>query len=121
MKNSLLENFIFCAVKDFSCQLLRYHRKCVNLSSSHQRCSTKKAALKYFAIFTGKHQCWSLFLESLFLWILRDFKGARYYSNVVINLFNTVCNFQSMKIPVQLSSLFSKFFCYVTWFVTSPD
>ena len=29
--------------------------------SSHQRCSIKKAFLKYFAIFTGKHLCCSLF------------------------------------------------------------
>ena len=30
--------------------------------SSHQRCSIKKAVLRYFAVFTGKHLCWSLFL-----------------------------------------------------------
>ena len=28
---------------------------------------------------------------------------------------NTVCNFQSMKSPVELNSLLSKFFCYITW------
>ena len=33
----------------------------------------------------------------------------------------TVCNFQSMKSPVELNSLFSKFFCYITWFIISPD
>ena len=33
----------------------------------------------------------------------------------------TVCNFQSMKSPVELNSLFSSFFCYITWFVISPD
>ena len=32
-----------------------------------------------------------------------------------------VCNFQSMKCPVELNSLFSKFFYYTTWFVMSPD
>ena len=26
-----------------------------------------------------------------------------------------VCNFQSMKSPVELNSLLSKFFCYITW------
>ena len=26
------------------------------------KCSTKKGALKNFAVFTGKHMCWSLFL-----------------------------------------------------------
>ena len=34
---------------------------------------------------------------------------------------NTVCNFQSMKSPVELNSLLSKFFCYITWYVISPD
>ena len=32
------------------------------LRSSHQMCSVKEAVLKNFAIFTGKHLCWSLFL-----------------------------------------------------------
>ena len=32
-----------------------------------------------------------------------------------------VCNFQSMKSPVELNSLLSKFFCYITYFVISPD
>ena len=29
----------------------------------------------------------------------------------------TVCNFHSMKTPVELNSLLSKFFCHVIWFV----
>ena len=33
----------------------------------------------------------------------------------------SVCNFQSMKSPVELNSLLSKFFRYITWFVISPD
>ena len=33
--------------------------------SSHRRCSVKKAVLKNFANFTGKHLCWSLFLITL--------------------------------------------------------
>ena len=33
--------------------------------SSHQRCSIKKAVLKNFAIFTGKHLRWSFFLIKL--------------------------------------------------------
>ena len=33
----------------------------------------------------------------------------------------SVCNFQSMKTPVELNSLLWKFFCYITWFVISPD
>ena len=34
-----------------------------NERSSHWRCSIKKVVLKNFAIFTGKQQCWSLFLN----------------------------------------------------------
>ena len=30
--------------------------------SSHYRCSIKKAVLKNFVIFTGKHMCWSEYL-----------------------------------------------------------
>ena len=33
--------------------------------SNHQRCSIKKVILKNFAIFTGRHLCWSLFLIKL--------------------------------------------------------
>ena len=44
-----------------------YHKlkKCLNCRSSHQRCSIEKAVLKNFAVFTGKHQRWSLFLIEL--------------------------------------------------------
>ena len=31
--------------------------------SSHRRCSMKKAFLKYFAMFTRKHLCWSLLIK----------------------------------------------------------
>ena len=33
--------------------------------SSHRRCSIKEAVLKNFAVFTGKHLYWSLFLITL--------------------------------------------------------
>ena len=47
-----------------------YHKlkKCLNSRSSHQRCSIEKAVLKNFAIFTGKHLRWSLFLIELQVW-----------------------------------------------------
>ena len=32
------------------------------VKTSHRRCSIKKAVLKNFAIFTGKHPCWGLLL-----------------------------------------------------------
>ena len=33
--------------------------------SNHRRCSIKEAISKYFLVFTGKHQYWSLFLRKL--------------------------------------------------------
>ena len=39
-----------------------FHSPCVLFSSSHWRCSIKKAILKNFAIFIGKHLRWILFL-----------------------------------------------------------
>ena len=33
----------------------------------------------------------------------------------------SVCNFQSMKSPVELNSIFSKFFWYINWSVISPN
>ena len=47
------------------------------------------------------------------------------YSQFNICLFHrfavSVCNFQSVKSPVELNSLLSKFFSYIIWFVISPD
>ena len=34
----------------------------VKVRSSHRRCSMKKTFIKNFAMFIGKHPCWSLFL-----------------------------------------------------------
>ena len=50
----------------------------------------------------------------LILWKLPKF---RHQSPKHISL----CNFQSMKIPVELNSLFSNIFCCITWFVISAD
>ena len=45
--------------------------KCSKVSlkyrSNHRRCFVKKGDLKNFANFTGKHQCWSLFLDCNFI------------------------------------------------------
>ena len=50
-----------CKIKDQTLQMtLLYCGRTVR--SSHQRCSIKKVVFLNFAIFTGKHQCWGLFL-----------------------------------------------------------
>ena len=41
--------------------------------------------------------------------------------NVACFTRTSVCNFSSMKGPVELNSLLSKFRCCITWFVISPD
>ena len=40
--------------------------KCFHSQKQHRRCSTKKAILENFAIFTGKHLYWSLFLIDIY-------------------------------------------------------
>ena len=42
-------------------------------------------------------------------------------SNSYLLLSITVCNFQSIKSPMELYSFLSKLFCYITWLVISPD
>ena len=37
----------------------------ISFKSSHQRCSIRRTIFRNFAIFTGKHLCWSLFLIKL--------------------------------------------------------
>ena len=60
MKENSLHNFVLvCLGQDCTKQ------QPVQCRNSHQRCSVKKGVLKYFAIFTGKHLCWSFFLIKL--------------------------------------------------------
>ena len=87
---------------------------------SQRRCSIKRAILKHFAIFMGKHFCWSLFLIKLqtfrpatllkrnsnavaFLWILRNFKEHLFHRTPLdeyLRKFSTgafLCNLQIFK------------------------
>ena len=50
---------------------------------------------------------------------LRPF--SKYKNLYMLYLQCSVYNFQSMKTPVKLNSLLSKFLCYNTWFVILPD
>ena len=42
-------------------------KKTTYFKSSHQRCSIRKGILRYFAKFTGKHLCQSLFFNEVVL------------------------------------------------------
>ena len=42
---------------------------------------------------------------------------AKKHLKYILQVVKSVCNFQSMKSPVKLNSLFSKFACYMTWFL----
>ena len=53
--------YYFHKLKSYTLQT----KKILNSRSSHQRCSIEKAVFKNFAIFTGKHLCWSLLLIDL--------------------------------------------------------
>ena len=92
----------------------------------------KKTHFRIFANFTRKHLHWSLDLQfyqketptQVFFSVkFMKFLRTPILKNICERLLLTkrVCNFQSMKTPVELNSLLSKFFCYITWFVISPD
>ena len=59
IQNVSLAGFNKSFVYERACSRFRFFR------SSQRRYSIKNAALKNFAIFTGKHLCWSLFLTTL--------------------------------------------------------
>ena len=46
--------------------------------------------------------------------------NAHYFHRYVVFSYS-VCNFQSMKSPVELNSLYSKFICCITWLLLSAD
>ena len=53
----------------------------LKVRSSHWSCSVKIGVLKYFANFTGKHLCWSLFLtESSGLQLFKKVSPAQVFS-----------------------------------------
>ena len=72
--NYKIWNFVFQFLKNMKwhfgytdCLILNplAHKSIIIFGSNkcrHLRCSVKKVVLKNFAIFTGKHLCWSLFL-----------------------------------------------------------
>ena len=72
--NYKILNFVFQFLKNMKwhfgytdCLILNplAHKSIIIFGSNkcrHLRCSVKKVVLKNFAIFTGKHLCWSLFL-----------------------------------------------------------
>ena len=47
--------------------------------------------------------------------------GIRLHRIVFAWYLHSVCNFQSMKAPVELNSLLSNFFCCIAWFSATID
>ena len=75
LKTKQPENFIFRAVVNFKLYVkhgfvykLLWRVFCAQHRSSRSQMFFKIAVLKIFAIFTGKHLCWSLFLIKLQPW-----------------------------------------------------
>ena len=71
--------------------------------SSHQRCSIKKIVLKNFAIFTGKHLCWSLILIKAWrpatLW-KRDFLQRYFSVNIAKSLITPILKCICKRMPL---------------------
>ena len=87
--------------------------------------------ISFYLLLSSRSTIWPNMSNRNFNIILIFLKYVSYlsnYTNIMRILFskksefqsNSVCNFQSMKSPVELNSLFSEFFCYITWFVISP-
>ena len=57
-----------CSAKVIAKKSLKRLLLLLILKSSYPRCTVQKVVLKNFANFTGKHQCWSLFLIKLQGW-----------------------------------------------------
>ena len=72
-----------------------------------------------FVSFSYRNQPVDLYRKSVdwFLCVRNNgFKSINNSNYNMLTFFNvSVCNFQSMKYPVELNSLLSKFFCYITW------
>ena len=61
-------------------------------------------------------------LSSLTTWKFKILKLKITPGDIILHIWTiTVCNFNSMKSSVELNSLLSRFFGYITWFVISPN
>ena len=78
----------------------------LKVRSSHWSCSVKIGVLKYFANFTGKHLCWSLFLtESSGLQLFKKVSPTQVFSfGICENFKNTYFEENLLLKPVQISS-----------------
>ena len=63
MQIFLIYKFCYANISHAELEILR--NPSTIFRSSHWKCSTKKAILKHFVIFTGKHLCWGLFLNKV--------------------------------------------------------
>ena len=115
---------------------LIFSRFCKKSRGSYQRCSVKKAVLKNFAIFTGKHLCSSLFLKKLQAcnFIKKRLRLLRHvffceYCEIFKNMYfekhlrttssvsSRVAVFQkSLALPLKQNALILDFVTQVSWF-----
>ena len=63
MQIFLIYKFCYANISHAELEILR--NPSTIFRSSHWKCSIKKAILKHFVIFTGKHLCWGLFLNKV--------------------------------------------------------
>ena len=58
--------------------------------TSHRRCSIKRSLGKSFAIFTGKHLCWSLFSIKLRLQLYQKETSTQVFSCKYCDIFSNI-------------------------------
>ena len=100
----------------YSCRLLAF-KFTEKHGDSRLQIFFKIGVLKIFAIFTGKHLCWSLFLikrdsnTGVFPWILQIFKNSFFYRTPPVAASENMNNFSiTLKDLSNSKSIFSKKF-----------
>ena len=94
---AILKYLLSVSVSESECLWSRILESSPRLSkNSHRRCSIKKNFLKNFAIFTGKHLRWSLFLISSQLNFAKIFKNTYFEKHMQtaasVALWNSCCD-----------------------------
>ena len=107
-----IELFSMLSLEFRSSYFSKYLRLIAVIRNSHRRCSIKKAVLKHFAIFTGKHLCWNLLLIDP----QAIFKNT-YFENICKGLLlcNSVFIYFHFPISYQIITFMFSFCYYVTY------
>ena len=91
LENLIWRNTFFMQNTSNGCFWKFHHRCSTNFCrSSHSQMFFKRGALKNFAILTGKHQCWRLFLINLYCNFIKKRLQHRYFLVNIAKFLRTV-------------------------------